>query len=185
MARELAEEAIGMDVLDVREIYRHTKAYKTVRISNTTGTVYLNGPTKEQFKFYQKGLGVLRGEFTINDTDIPLELKEPRQVERSLMLRTKDIAEKIGIPRNWWEYVPLPEKAELWGLLSATLGVELNLLKRVVDSDTWQGTADNELTTRKLVRRKLITRIKPGVYVPTRKLQLFSMMLDSITEVAP
>lgn len=179
---ELPEEAIGLDMIDIKQVYKHTRAMKVERWSHSTGTVYLNGPNKTQVKFYQKGIGVLRCEWTINEGSIMMDLSDPRQVESSIDVGLYHIASEIGINRKWWDLVRWPEKEELWEYLSCTLGVELNLLKRVCQSDTWYGTKDNELVTRKLLRRGLIVKIAHGKYAPSRKLRMFVDMLDTLRE---
>lgn len=178
---EFAEEAIGLDMLDIKEVYRHTKAFKTVRFSNSTGTVYLNGPENEQLKFYQKGLGVLRAEWTLNNSDT-LSLESAEELHYSIMHRARAVATQLGVERHWWKLARFPRKDTLYKLLASTLGIDADLLRRVIDCDTWESTADNELTTRKLRRRKLVERVKRGVYAPTRKLQLFKKMIDSLED---
>lgn len=179
---EVCEEAIGLDIIDIKQVYRYTKSNKIEKWSNSTGTVYLNGGYKEQVKFYQKGIGVLRCEFCLNDNSICMDLTEGTDIRFSIEHAIYNLCERIGMPRKWWEIVRFPEKEELWQLLSSTLGVPINLLKRIVSLGVWESNTFQETTTRKLLRRKLIVKEKRGRYVPSKKLLMFAQMLDTLSE---
>lgn len=179
---EIPEEGIGLDIVDIKQVYKHTRSQKIEKWSNNTGTVYLNGQFKEQVKFYQKGLGVLRCEFCLNDKSVCLDLKDADEAKLSIEVAINRLCETINIPRRWWELVRYPEKEELYQVLACTLDVRLDLLKRIVECNIWESKASDELLTRKLLRRGLIKKVRRGVYIPSRKLIIFKDMLDTLGE---
>lgn len=193
---EIITEGIGMHTNDVSQTFKDYARCDSMKVyHNQTQTMYFNSSDKHQLKIYQKGVGILRLEATLNQRvdDIVLGWKEDSwMITESIEQELTTLLNRMGVPRDWWEKRRMSKDSLLWTLADA-LGLEdeqgnvdAQLMNVLVTSDSFQSKYETRNLVRRLRRKKLLKPLYRGIYVPTERLRLIQELvrkLDAMKEL--
>lgn len=190
---EVVTEAVGIHLADVLDNFtKFARADSVVRYYNQTATVYLNTTSRRQLKIYQKGVGLLRMEMTVNmrasdvttnfeaDTEIIVD-----SIEREIGYMLTD----MNIPRDWWTMrsMNLDTLAWLWAdcyeLRCEDGSPDTELMKVLLTMNSWSSNKENRVLTQRLKRKGLIChapRSKRTFWLPTERLKQLQLLFDKL-----
>ena len=176
---EIVTEAIGTHVSDIpKSFIDHSRCETIVRYFDETATVYLNTPDRDQVKVYQKGVGVMRVEATLNSPrNVVMEWSADNwMITESIKQHFAQLLVRNNIPLNFWEKREMKKETLLWlfadmlKLYTESKSVDVDLMKTLSELKSWNGTTDNKRTTERLRRKRLIKLVRKGKYVATPRL---------------
>lgn len=178
---EMVQEGIGMHTSDIAHVFTdHAKCESVVRYFDHTQTLYLNTATrKNQLKIYQKGVGIMRLEATLNNrpNDVVCEWQAPSTViAQRLNESFAGILSDMQIPIDWWRGREMELDtiiylfADMLALTDEEGKTDTDLMKVLLSSSVYKYKDLDKNLVQRLVRKKLITRSSYGVYVPTKRL---------------
>lgn len=187
---ELVTEGIGLHTSDVEQTFKdHVRCDSFKVYHNESNTHYFNTSNKRQLKMYQKGVGILRLEATLNRRvdDIVFNWNEHTWlICESLDQELRDLMESMNIPNDWWKKRKMSLEtlyfvfADALGIYKEGNVVDVDTMKVLVNSTNFSSKMFTRKDRQKLMRKKLLRHLKHGTYVPSDRLlgiqQLFSKL---------
>ncbi len=190
---EVVQE-VHADLIEYEELLKNIKCKDITVYRNQTQTTYLNLPGRNQIKLYQKALGLLRMEYSLNfrPNDVTMswqsdDLDSRYRTVFSIEYELKRLLSHAGLPENWYDYTRTrrSDKLDFVGSWAAAYDISKDQMLNLLGLRYWVSRKDNRNMTRKLVRCGLLFgTFNRAVYAPTARMDHIRMLYNGIVSQA-